>query len=483
MNALDRHLALIGFMGAGKSTVGNAAAEKLGRPFVDADRVIEARVGLPIARIFDERGEAEFRRLEAEITVELLESATPMVLSLGGGAVGAIEIRKALRAHALTVLLEVSVADAWKRAQNGQRPLARDRERFEQLYEERQGLYIDTADTAARDLHDVILAAGGVHVAVGALERLGELVPGAGAVSLVGDRRVLGIYGADAQLALGTRLTAGTHELPSGEEAKSGASLERLWGELRLDRKSTLVALGGGCTTDVAGFAAATYMRGVPWVSVPTTLVGQVDAAIGGKTGINLPTAKNLIGAFHWPTRTVIDPVLLETLPESERAGGMAEVVKTGLLAGERLWELPDAELVRRCAAHKVAVCLRDPHDRAIRTSLNLGHTFAHALEAGAAYSTVTHGHAVALGLRAALQLSVKHLGLDPKWSAVVEDVLQPKPVRVDLERAWAAMKRDKKAEAGKTRLVLLEAFGRPVWGVELPDDEVRTALESLVER
>lgn len=482
MHALGRHLALIGFMGAGKSTAGAAVAQRIARPFRDLDREIEARAGMPVTRIFEERGEPAFRELETEVTLEALGSGEPAVLALGGGAVGSPEIRKALRTQALTVLLEVAVADAWRRSQSGQRPLARDRARFEQLYEERQGLYLDTADTTARDAHDVVLAAGGVHAAVGALERLGELVPGDARVALVADQRVLGIYGADAQLALGTRLVA-THELPSGEEAKSTATLERLWGELGLDRRSTLVALGGGCTTDVAGFAAATYMRGIPWVSVPTTLVGQVDAGIAGKTGINLPSAKNLVGAFHWPARTVIDPVLLETLPETERWGGMAEVVKTGLLAGERLWELPDPELVRRCAAHKVAVCLRDPHDTGIRTSLNLGHTFAHALEAAAAYSTVTHGHAVALGVRAALELSVRHLGLDPALPKVVDDVLHPKRVRVDVERAWQAMKLDKKSEAGKTRLVLLEALGRPVWGVALPDDEVRAALESLVER
>jgi 3-dehydroquinate synthetase/shikimate kinase len=482
VHALGRHLALIGFMGAGKSTAGHAVATRLGRPFLDLDREIEARAGMPITRIFEEQGEPAFRALEADVTVEVLQRAEPHVLALGGGAVTSKEIRTALRERALTVLLEVSLRDAWRRSQSGTRPLARDRDRFELLFEERQGLYRDCADTTARDAHDVVLAAGGVHCSVGALERLGELVPGVGPVSLVGDRRVLGIYGADAQLALGTRLGA-THELPSGEEAKSGASLESLWGELRLDRKGTLVALGGGCTTDVAGFAAATYMRGIPWVAVPTTLVGQVDAAIGGKTAINLPSAKNLIGSFHWPARTIIDPVLLETLPEAERWGGMAEVVKTGLLAGERLWELPDPELVRRCAAHKVAVCLRDPHDRAIRTSLNLGHTFAHALEAAAAYSTVTHGHAVALGLRAALQLSVRHLGLDPAVPQLVEDVLRPKPVTVDVERAWQAMARDKKSEGGKTKLVLLERLGKPVWGVELPDDEVRAALESLVAR
>ena len=144
-----------------------------------------------------------------------------------------------------------------------------------------------------------------------------------------------GIYGADAQLALGRRL-ASTHTVLRGEEAKSVAVCERLWQELRLERGGTVVALGGGTTGDVAGFVAATYLRGVAWAAVPTTLVAQVDAAIGGKTAIDLPQGKNLVGAFHWPVRTVIDPAVLETLPASERRAGLAEVVKTGLLAGTR---------------------------------------------------------------------------------------------------------------------------------------------------
>ena len=220
-------------------------------------------------------------------------------------------------------------------------------------------------------------------VELGALERLGELVPGEGPVEIVSDARVAGIYGMDVQLALGARARA-SHELAPGEQAKNVESLEALWHALRLERGGTLVALGGGCTTDVAGFAAATYLRGIDWVAVPTTLVGQVDAAIGGKTAIDLPDAKNLVGAFHWPVRTVIDPATLETLPEAELANGRAEVVKTGLLAGEPFWELPLAEQVRRSAAFKTALCLRDPHDRGERAQLNLGHTFAHALEAAA---------------------------------------------------------------------------------------------------
>ncbi len=264
-----------------------------------------------------------------------------------------------------------------------------------------------------------MLAAAGIHVERGALQRLGELVPGDGPVALVSDPQVAGIHGMDVQLALGSRL-AEMHELPPGEEAKTLAAVDRLWRELRLDRSGTLVALGGGCTTDAAGFAAATYLRGIPWVAVPTSLVAQVDAAIGGKTAIDLPQGKNLVGAFHWPARTVIDPAFLETLPEPQRLEGMAEVVKTGLLAGEPLWELPDDELVKRCAAFKAAVCLRDPQERGERAILNLGHTFAHALEAAAGYEGVTHGRAVALGLLAALRLSDRD-------TDVVEEVLRPR--------------------------------------------------------
>jgi 3-dehydroquinate synthetase len=207
-------------------------------------------------------------------------------------------------------------------------------------------------------------------------------------------------------------------------------------------------------------------------VPVPTTLVGQVDAAIGGKTGINLPAGKNLVGAFHWPARVVVDPALLETLPERERLEGMAEVVKTGLLAGEALWELPEPELVRRCAAFKAAVCFRDPREAGERAILNLGHTFAHALEAGGAYGDVTHGRAVALGLLAALRLS-------GRATDVVEEVLRPRRVAVDRERAWQALGRDKKARDGEIRLVLLGENGPVVEPV--PARDVRAALDELI--
>jgi shikimate kinase / 3-dehydroquinate synthase len=469
--SLMKHVALVGFMGAGKTTLGRAAARRIGRPFVDLDEEIHRRTGSTIVELFAE-GEGTFRSLEEEIVCDVLARLEPHVLALGGGAVLSALTREELRRRATTVYVPVDVDAAWQRVELSDRPLAQGRARFEELYEERKPLYADIADATARDADDVVLAAAGVHVERGALQRLGELVPGAGAVALVSDPHVAGVHGMDAQLALGARL-AETHELPPGEEAKTIAALERLWQELRIDRSGTIVALGGGCTTDAAGFAAATYLRGVAWVPVPTSLVAQVDAAIGGKTAIDLPQGKNLVGSFHWPSRTVIDPALLETLPEAQRREGLAEVVKTGLLAGEPLWELQDDELVRKAAAFKAAVCLRDPYDTDERKILNLGHTFAHALETAAGYEGLTHGRAVALGLLAALRLSGRDIGR-------VEEILHPKPVKVDRDKAWAAMQRDKKARGGELRLVLLGDDG-PRWDVAVAPADARAALDELI--
>jgi shikimate kinase/3-dehydroquinate synthase len=460
---VERHLALIGFMGAGKSTLGADLARRIGRPFRDVDREVEAALQTSIASFFAAEGEEAFRVRESAATIAALRDPVPSVLALGGGAVTRPEVQSALRTHAVSVLLDVDVDVAWERARGADRPLAREQAAFRALYDQRAPLYREVADVVARDVHDAVLAAGGVTIAP--LESLGDLVDGTAA--LVSDAHVAGIHGPTAQMALGARL-ASRHELPPGEEAKTLDAVERLWHELRLDRTGTVVALGGGTTTDAAGFAAATYLRGVDWVSVPTTLVGQVDAGLGGKTGINLAQGKNLVGAFHWPRRTLIDPALLATLPERERREGMSEVVKTGLLAGEPLWELPVPELVRRCAAFKTAVCLRDPLERGERAQLNLGHTFAHALETGSG-GGVTHGTAVALGLLAALRLSARDTG-------VVEELLRPRPVTADRERAWQALLRDKK---GALRLVLLGEDGPRV--EDVPAEDVRRELDRLI--
>jgi shikimate kinase / 3-dehydroquinate synthase len=451
-HALDRHLVLVGFMGAGKTTIGTDVARRLGRPFRDVDDAIEAAHG-PIWELFAEQGEAAFREIEARFVREACNLREPSVVAVGGGAV---ETRRLLEElDALVVHLEVDVETAWERVQGSRRPLARDEAEFRRRYAQRLPLYGEVAEASADNADGVALAAAGIRF---------EPHASAHGDALVADARVAELHG-----------LAATHLVPAGETAKTFAEAERLWSALTLERSSTLVAVGGGSTTDLAGFVAATYMRGIEWIPVPSTLVGQVDAAIGGKVGIDLPEAKNLVGAFHWPAATVIDTELLETLPSEERLNGLAEVVKTGLLAGAPLWELDLSEQVRRCAAWKAAVSLRDPREQSERAHLNLGHTFAHALEAASGYR-VAHGRAVALGLLAALRLS----GLEEE-ARTVEELLAPTPVEVDRERAWTAFQRDKKTRHGRVRLVLLEAPGKPYITDDVDPRRVRAALDALI--
>jgi shikimate kinase/3-dehydroquinate synthase len=451
-HALDRHLVLVGFMGAGKSTIGADVARRLGRPFRDVDDAIEAAHG-PIWELFAEQGEAAFRELEARFVREACSLREPSVVAVGGGAV---ETRRLLEElGALVVHIEVDVETAWERVQGSRRPLAHDGAEFRRRYAQRLPLYGEVADASADDADGVVLAAAGI--------RFGPHVSARGD-ALVADARVAELHG-----------LAATHLVAPGETAKTVAEAERLWSALMLERASTLVAVGGGSTTDLAGFVAATYLRGIAWIPVPSTLVGQVDAAIGGKVGIDTPAAKNLVGAFHWPSETVIDTAFLETLPPEERLSGLAEVVKTGLLAGEPLWELELREQVRRCAAFKAALCLCDPRDQAERAQLNLGHTFAHALEAASGYR-VAHGRAVALGLLAALRLS----GLEEEVRTV-EELLSPTPVEVDRELAWSALQRDKKRRHGRIRLVLLAAPGDAYLTDDVDPQRTRAALDALI--
>jgi 3-dehydroquinate synthetase/shikimate kinase len=418
---------------------------------VSVDAAVEGRLGASIAELFETRGEAAFRELEAEAAREVLSRQPPAVVELGGGALGSAGTRDALAEYAFTLRLDVEPDEAWRRVADSGRPLARDPEAFFALYDERAPRYDDAADASASDLDGALLAAAGI--------RFGSHA-GAGADVIVADARAAEAHGiAAAELV----------------DSKTLAEAERLWDALRIDRSSTLAAVGGGTTTDLVGFVAATYMRGIDWIAVPSTLVGQVDASIGGKVGIDTAQGKNLVGAFHWPAATVIDTSLLQTLPDEERRNGLAEVVKTGLLAGESYWELGSEEMVRSCAAFKAAICLRDPYEAGDRAQLNLGHTFGHALEAASDY-TVSHGRAVALGLLAALRLS----GLEDD-ARVVQDVLEPAPVAVDRDRAWAALQRDKKALGGRTRLVLLERAGEPRVTVEVEPERVRAALDALI--
>ena len=452
VGAVDKHLALIGFMGAGKTTLGRELARLTNRPFVDTDEEIEKRFG-PISELF-ERGEPEFRRIEEQIVAEALAGPTS-VIALGGGAVLSETTQKRLRRTAFVAWVPVEVDEAWSRVGDSGRPLAKDRAEFGQLYDERAELYDLLAQGIGHDADSVLLESLQVLFST-------ELACDA---AVIADERVAPLH----ELPVVGSVTLTMHLVPRGEAAKTPAVVERLWNELEIGRDGWIVGFGGGSTTDVAGFTAATYLRGVHWVAVPTTLVGMVDAAIGGKTGINTGQGKNLAGAFHFPWEVRLDPRFLATLPTEERRAGMAEVVKTGLLAGRELWALPEEEMIRACAAFKAAIVLSDPYERQGRRAiLNLGHTFAHALEAGSGYE-LRHGDAVALGLVAALRVS-------GRATDVVEEVLAPEPVRVDRDRAWDALLRNKK---GALNLVLLGDEGGYVTSV--PERDVKRALDELI--
>jgi shikimate kinase/3-dehydroquinate synthase len=472
-----RHLALIGFMGAGKTTVARELSRLLGRPFVDSDAELERSLGSSIPELFAEHGEPWFREQEHLLIRELLRADKPAVVALGGGAVGHAGTRTDLEERARVAHVDESVDVCWRRVAASDRPLARDRATFRELYATRKPLYAALADAEGKGSTELLLGFGQIHVETGCYARLPDLIPGEEPFVLVADEAVLELHPPPPSDRL-----ANIYPIPSGERAKSVEVCQSLWDDLQADRSTQLAALGGGTATDAAGFVAATYMRGLAgWIPVPSTLVGQVDAAIGGKTGIDLAKGKNLVGAFNLPSRVVIDPALLKTLPDAQLLEGRAEVVKTGLLVGRPLWDLDLTDQVRACAAFKTAVCLSDPQEAGRRAILNLGHTFAHGLEAAGGYSGPTHGQAVALGLRAALQLSIDELGLDPGVLAQLEHALPAEPVSIDGDAAWAAMAHDKKAKGGVLRLVLLEAMGKPVYGVELEPALVRAALDSLI--
>ncbi len=482
-----RTVALIGFMGAGKTTAAHALAEVSGRPALDVDSLVEARLGKPIARVFAEDGEGAFRAAEERAALEALDGAG-RVVALGGGAVGSAAVRSAL-AGCLVVWLDVDAELAWARcAGAGERPLATDREHFLALHAAREPVYAALADlvvpsSRADALPDLLAAVAdvpaGVHV-LWATSASGDYPAYIGSGLLAGRFWPPGVDGrrfvvSDGVVArhYGELLepACGRVAVMPGEQSKTVAHAEIVWTELAragLTRADVVVALGGGVVGDLAGFCAATYQRGVRFVQVPTTLVAQVDSAYGGKTGIDLEEAKNYVGAYHQPAAVIADTDTLNSLPAAEVAAGYAEVVKTALIAGGELWERvragaepTDPAVVRACAHTKLRIVARDERDGGLRQVLNLGHTVGHAIETVTGYSAYRHGEAVALGLLAALRLS----GQDALRLEVAE-LLAARGLPVALEHAdpaavVLATARDKKRVGeGPVPFVLVDAPG-----------------------
>ncbi len=522
-------IVFIGFMAAGKSAAAAATAERLGVEALDADALIAAELGEPIAAFFEREGEAEFRRREEALVRGLLDRAgpDPAVIALGGGAVESEGVREALAGH-LCVWCRVDEETAWERAsRNDERPLAADREGFSQRFAERRPLYEslarailppDAREAARRAAPWLAAMRATPGVRMLWAESAGGSYPaavGEGAVSLLdGARAAAGASGGvgalprrsfcvadEGALAHQARLLPQIEGEPllveGAESSKTIAEAERLLGEMAeagVRRDDLVLAFGGGVVGDLAGFCAATYQRGVPVVQAPTTLVSQVDSAYGGKTGVDLPGAKNYVGAYHQPLAVLADPSALATLPAQELAAGFVEVIKTGLIAGGGLWDavrtlegLDPAGLspvIFECARTKIEVVASDERDSGRRAVLNLGHTVGHAIEAVSGFGRYRHGEAVGLGLLAALRLS-DAAPLRTEVAALLEARGLPIALDpgVDVDEVVAATGRDKKATREGVGFVLLSEPGQPRWGERVDPDRVRSAVSELREQ
>jgi 3-dehydroquinate synthase len=522
----SENLILTGFMGTGKTAVGRALARRLGRAFVDMDAIIEERAGEPIARIFAEEGEAAFRRMEADLCRELA-AQQGLVIATGGGALLPEDNLAMVRASGPVICLTASPEAILRRLANGgDRPLlnAHDRRaRIAALLAERAEAYgriplqIDTTGLSVKEVAYRILALapappthtlpvrhpGGVypvHLGRGLLAQTGPLLREldvGGSVALVTNPTVEGLHAGPAVESLekaGFKVTLCT--VPDGEAHKRLGTVRGLYDDLiaaGLDRRSPVVALGGGVIGDMAGFAAATYLRGVPLVQLPTTLLAMVDASVGGKVAVDHSRGKNLIGAFKQPAAVLVDPDALATLPEAEFAGGLAEVIKAGVIGDPALFRQIESHgpaplpwIIERAIRVKRAVVEGDPYERGRRAVLNLGHTFGHALELLSGYA-LPHGQGVSIGLVAAARLSARMGLCEKELAARIERVLTrlglPTTFRGHTPaQVWRAMGADKKRRGKKLRFVLPRALGDVIVTDDVAQNDVLEVLASLVE-
>lgn len=532
---------LTGFMGVGKTEVGRELASILGLEFLDTDGCIEAREGKSVSEIFEAEGEDYFRAAENRLCRELA-GRTGLVIATGGGTLMNEDNFRCLSALGKLVLLTASGDEILRRTKGDEgRPLlkrdpaaegeisAGRRRRIEELMRLREQVYgriesrIDTTGLRPRRAARRIAASismpsrasavnfdggaapgrrvGGetrtsIAIGRGLLSNAGELLRSAGLDSRVFvmiPRRVREHFLEQLSESLDAA-SIRWDEIPveDGETGKTLAQVQELLGALaasKADRDSVILAAGGGVTGDIAGFAAAVYMRGLRLVHAPTTLLAQVDSSIGGKTGVNLPSAKNVVGSFHQPRLVISDPCALRTLPDSEISNGMAEVIKTAIVGSPGLFEylesalcngstpgaelglerLRDTKLLERCVAEcaevKSRIVEEDPFDTGRRRILNLGHTLGHAFEADAGYSGPTHGQAVSVGLAASLRISERRGVIDPGLASRARHLLERCGLPVSAPRAdgRSILKRlslDKKRSSGRMRFVLATGLG-----------------------
>lgn len=511
MARLNAPVFLYGPPASGKSTLGTRLAQSLDCAFIDLDQVIQQRLGQSISEFFAASGEAEFRARETQ-ALEALDFPKPAIVALGGGTLLHPDNRAWAEARGPILVLGAPLAELQRRLSGkpGSRPLAPTAAELDRLlsvrsehyasfsmHMENHGLSLESAVWQAQKLLGrFCLQAPGQHGQVefqtgllNDIQPLGEFISPSSPLALITDETVGTLYASQVVSEL-QALASDVHlvTLPAGESAKSASNLLHLWHEFataQLERTSTVIALGGGVIHDLAGFASATYLRGLQWIGIPTTLLAMVDAALGGKTAIDLPQGKNLAGAFHLPRLTWIDPTFLDSLPESELSNGLAELLKSAILG--------DCALFERCmdgraalaqdwmsaiiaaAAVKIDIVNQDPHEMGPRAALNFGHTIGHALERLSQYQ-VPHGQAVAVGMHAEACLG-ELAGITP---AAVRHQIHAGLVALNLPTTlprqyspedWlAAMQSDKKNRAAKIGFALPVALGDIKAGYFLDD-------------
>lgn len=494
-----RRVFLVGMMGAGKSTVGKRIAEALGWDFLDTDEMVTEVLGMTIPEIFSRKGEAFFREAEKEAVARAGERDN-VVVATGGGAVLSAESWKVMESEgSISVYLEASVSTLTRQvAGSGERPLLSggpgklaDILRARRAFYQRAGHTIRVdgrtpAQVAARVIWllepDFSEADEGFLVGRGASRRLLDILRGLGCsrLFLVTDKHVWAAYSKELTAELKALGPLAVQMLPGAESSKTLAEAQRAWRGMKTlmaDRQTPVVAIGGGSVGDLAGFVASTYMRGVPLIQVPTTLLAMVDSSLGGKNALNLGKVKNLVGTFHFPERVIADTVFVLSLSREDFAGGMAEAIKTGLATSRELWDIIRekkealarrelaslGEMVSLAGRAKLSVVREDPRDRGRRHILNLGHTVGHALELSLGLS---HGRAVSIGMVKEAELGVR-MGMTPP--SLVDELRETLsdhglpaelPEGFDLKTAIALISHDKKMASGRLVLPVIREPG-----------------------